>query len=148
MFLPLLITAGVLGGIAAFAPRVSAPAVPPNGTLPPPRTNMPPGTEMPPPAGRTIRIDPSPEATQIRMRARVGDVIQMHGVSRRSETNDGGYTFTPGRPLSERLFDLPIDPQGRDLLREEGPNDFRIVSPGIFTIRWAPNYVVSVEVEP
>ena len=150
MLWPILITGGILGGIAAFAPRVT-PSVPTPTPPPTPTTGPMPDVSSVPPTGRTIRIDPDFTGT---IRARVGDTISMHGVSRRSTDNLEGYYFTPrGFVPPGTLFTLPVAqdqnaPADGAMLREEGPNDFRVVYLGTFTIRWAPNHVVTVEVSP
>lgn len=134
MIIPLLITAGVLGGIYAFAPRVAAPVSGPQPLPPPvnPGGVMPGSGELP--ADRAIRIDPDFASAQIR--ARVGNTIQMHGVSPRSVDNPEGYVFEVEPNVLQAPYTLI------------GLNEYRLVAPGRFTIRWAPNYVVTVEVSP
>lgn len=136
MLWPILITGGILGGIYAFAPRVAAaPApAPPSPPMPPPTTGPMPGAppfDERPPAGRTIRVDPDfPGGT---LRARVGDTISMHGVSPRSADDPLGYSIdtAPGEAV---------------VYVRDGINDYRLTAPGRFTISWAPNHRIDVEV--
>lgn len=136
MLWPVLITAGIVGGIAAFAPRVTAPSPapsPPSPPSPPPAGSpgMPPPFDERPPAGRTIRVDP--DFLGGTLRARVGDTISMHGVSPRSPDDPLGYSLDtdPGQPV---------------VYVRDGINDYRLTAPGRFTISWAPNHRIDVEV--
>lgn len=137
MLVPALITGLIVTSIAAFAPRAPAAIMPPPPPPPTPPTppiaspGMPGSGELP--AGRTIRIDP--DFPGARLRARVGDTIQMHGVSPRSQDNPGGYEFSVEPMVLQAPYTLV------------GLNEYRLVRPGSFTIRWAPNYEVTVEVE-
>lgn len=137
MIAPIVITA-LIGGLVYStrkSPAEAAPAPAPPTT--PPINTQTPGTNGRPrptaPSPRQIRLDP--DAPSGPLNVRVGDTIQIHGVSLRTDDNPEGY-----------LFDFPVG--GTLAYQLVAPNEYRMIAPGRFTISWSPNTIIGVEVSP
>lgn len=147
MIVPLLLTAGVLGLLYTTrkepAPQATPPATTPTPPVGTPGTNANgrprPTTPSTPRMPISIRLDPDAPSGSLRAPdggpIRVGDTIQIHGVSLRSDDNPEGY-----------LFDFPVG--GALAYQLVAPNEYRMIAPGRFTISWSPNTIIVVEVMP